>query len=229
MMTRLRKGKKKKKEKELRRDTCCHFERFVFFFFWKCWKLRESEIRQDGALVGRDWDDRKTDKFEWNEVKWTRIDEKIYDASLKFGQIVRCLVSGNFSDFWMELLIEDLIEGTGCETSYKLCLLFEVRRRQPFWRRDESIGLDKTIGFLEEYSSTIVYDPFFELSRRKMKKKKKKGRFERTNGRGGIEKDTRIRNQIDFEVICSRGKPTILRTITRILYDWHFEIRLAND
>lgn len=27
---------------------------------------------------------------------------------------------------------------------------------------------DKTIGFLEEYSSTIVYDPFFELSRRKM-------------------------------------------------------------
>lgn len=47
-----------------------------------------------------------------------RIDEKIYDASLKFGQIVRCLASMRefhrlLNGDRMELLIEDLVEMGG--------------------------------------------------------------------------------------------------------------------
>lgn len=40
-----------------------------------------------------------------------------------------------------------------------------------------------------------------------MMEQENKGRLEFIEGEG-IEKDTWIRNQIDFEVICSRGKPT---------------------
>lgn len=64
-------------------------------------------------------DTSRRDKFERGEsVERRRIDEKIYDASLKFGQIVRCLASMRefhrlLNGDRMELLIEDLVEMGG--------------------------------------------------------------------------------------------------------------------